>query len=63
MLHSGLDWTEIQRMIKEEKRVGNALALPIHKLRFEKSMIEILLYSEEQDEYFDDLSDIAEEYR
>lgn len=50
-------------MIKEEKRVGNALALPIHKLRFEKSMIEILLYSEEQDEYFDDLSDIAEEYR
>lgn len=49
MLHSGLDWTEIQRMIKEEKRVGNQLALPIHKLRFDKNLIDILLYSEEQD--------------
>jgi len=36
MVNAGLSWTEIWRMIKEEKRVGNPLANLILNINFEK---------------------------
>lgn len=63
LLQSGLQWKEIWRMIKEEKRAGNPLAAFIHGLELEKEKV-ILMFNtaemeqkEEVDEFFADLDE------
>lgn len=63
LLQSGLQWKEIWRMIKEEKRAGNPLANLIHGLDLEREKA-ILIFnlaeiqsSENVDDFFSDLID------
>lgn len=50
MLNAGLSWTEIWRMIKEEKRAGNPLANFIHKCDFEKQTVTVLLEPDDDED-------------
>jgi len=50
MLSSGISWTQIQRMIKEERKANNPLAAIIHKINFERNTIQLILDAEEDDE-------------
>lgn len=40
---SGMDWKDLARMIKEEKKAGNPVAGLIHSLQLEKNQITLLL--------------------
>ena len=37
MLSSGIGWTDVTRMIKEERKANNALANLIYKVNFERN--------------------------
>jgi hypothetical protein len=43
MVNSGISWTDITRMVKDEKKNGNPLANIIHKLYLEKNQVTLLL--------------------
>jgi len=43
MVTSGISWTDIGRMIKEERKNGDPLANIIHKIYLEKNIIVLLL--------------------
>lgn len=49
MIQSGISWIDINRMIKDEKKVGNPLAEMIFKLNFEKQIITLLLDNTNED--------------
>lgn len=53
MLSSGIQWSQVLRMIKEERKNNNPLAAIIHKINFEKSQISLLLDADEEDTMFD----------
>jgi hypothetical protein len=36
MLSSGIGWADIDRMVKEERKIGNPLANTIYKIHYEK---------------------------
>ena len=63
LLQSGLQWKQIWRMIKEEKRAGNPLATIIHELDLQKNLATLLFNTaeikqdDEAQEYFSDVSD------
>lgn len=42
-LASGMDWKDLGRMIKEEKKAGNPVAGVIHSLQLETNQITLLL--------------------
>ncbi|CAM6100258.1 unnamed protein product [Calypogeia fissa] len=42
-LASGMDWKNLERMVKEEKKAGNPVAGLIHNLRLETNQITLLL--------------------
>eukprot|EP01018_Ginkgo_biloba_P009199 Gb_18390 [translate_table: standard] len=42
-LASGMDWNDLTRMVKEEKKAGNPVAGLIHSLQLEKNCITLLL--------------------
>ena len=50
MINSGIPWTEIQRQIKEERKVGNPLADLIYKLDLEKNNVQLILDAVMEDE-------------
>ncbi len=50
MQSSGIAWTDIARMIKEEKKAGNPLANLIHKLNLEKNQVTLLLDAANDDD-------------
>jgi hypothetical protein len=43
ILASGMDWKDLARMIKEEKKAGNPVAGLIHSLQLDKNQITLLL--------------------
>lgn len=43
MQSSGIAWTDIARMVKEEKKAGNPLANLIYKLSLDKSAVTLIL--------------------
>jgi len=43
MISSGISWTEIERMVKEERKRGNPFANLIYKLDFEKNTVSLML--------------------
>jgi len=49
-LAGGIDWADLARMIKEEKKAGNPVAALIHSLQLDKNRITVLL----RDEAYDD---------
>jgi len=49
LLQSGLQWKEIWRMIKEEKRAGNPLATIIHGLELEKQSAILIFNTADMD--------------
>ena len=40
---SGMDWDDLGRMIKEERRAGNPVAALIHSLQLDRSRVTLLL--------------------
>ena len=50
MQSSGIDWWDISRMIKEEKKAGNPLANLIYKLSLDKNSVTIILDGTNEDE-------------
>ena len=50
MLSSGIQWAQILRMIKEERKQNNPLASLIHKINFEKGTLQLILDADESDE-------------
>lgn len=63
LLQSGLQWKQIWRMIKEEKRAGNPLAIIINEINLEKSQATLLFNTadirqeEESQEYFSEFAE------
>lgn len=43
ILASGMDWKDLARMIKDEKKAGNPVAGLIHSLQLDKNQITLLL--------------------
>lgn len=43
MLSSGIGWSDITRMVKEERKAGNPLANLIYKINFEKNVVSLIL--------------------
>lgn len=43
MTNSGIQWQEIQRQVKEERKANNPLANLIYKMNLEKSTISLIL--------------------
>jgi len=56
MQTSGISWTDITRMVKEEKKGGNPLANLIHKMNFEKNQVTLLLDAVNEDEVSNEFS-------
>ncbi|KAK9136631.1 hypothetical protein Sjap_007225 [Stephania japonica] len=52
-LANGMDWVDLARMVKEEKKSGNPVAGLIHKLHLERNCVSLLL-SNNLDEMDDD---------
>ena len=50
MIISGIAWTDITRMVKEEKKQNNPLANLIFKLHLDKSYVTLLLDALNEDE-------------
>ena len=50
MLSSGISWTDINRMIKEERKAGNPLANLIYKINFDKQQVSLILDGCDEDE-------------
>eukprot|EP01059_Diplonema_ambulator_P031599 TRINITY_DN585_c0_g1_i11.p1 TRINITY_DN585_c0_g1~~TRINITY_DN585_c0_g1_i11.p1 ORF type:complete len:858 (+),score=327.18 TRINITY_DN585_c0_g1_i11:105-2678(+) len=45
-----VDWTELARIVKEQKRLGNPIASIIHELKLEKNKVSLLLQHPDVDE-------------
>jgi hypothetical protein len=56
MQTSGISWTDITRMVKEEKKAGNPLANLIHKINFEKNQVTLLLDAVNEDDVSNEFS-------
>jgi predicted ribosome quality control (RQC) complex YloA/Tae2 family protein len=50
MITSGISWPDITRMVKDEKKAGNALANIIHKMNLEKNSVTLILDAVNEDE-------------
>jgi len=47
---SGIDWTELGRIVKDEKKKGDPIAGMIHRLKLETNEITLLLNAQDQTE-------------
>eukprot|EP01102_Stenamoeba_stenopodia_P015841 TRINITY_DN546_c0_g1_i1.p1 TRINITY_DN546_c0_g1~~TRINITY_DN546_c0_g1_i1.p1 ORF type:complete len:1148 (-),score=396.63 TRINITY_DN546_c0_g1_i1:62-3505(-) len=47
---SGIDWTELARIVKDEKKKGDPIAGMIHRLKLESNEITLLLNAQDQTE-------------
>ena len=56
MISSGIGWTDIERMVKEERKAGNQFANLIYKMNLEKNQVSLMLDAIDEDE--DDSSTI-----
>eukprot|EP01064_Diplonema_japonicum_P035856 TRINITY_DN7880_c0_g4_i1.p1 TRINITY_DN7880_c0_g4~~TRINITY_DN7880_c0_g4_i1.p1 ORF type:complete len:1058 (+),score=267.93 TRINITY_DN7880_c0_g4_i1:169-3342(+) len=45
-----VDWTELSRIIREQKRIGNPIASIIHELKLEKNKVALLLTLPEEED-------------
>ena len=43
MISSGISWVDINRMVKEERKSGNALANLIYDINFDKNTVSLIL--------------------
>jgi len=43
MISSGIGWTDIRRMVKEERKKNNQFASLIYEINFEKNLVSIIL--------------------
>ena len=48
-LGRAMDWNELSRVIKEQKRLGNPVASIIHELKLDKNMVSLLLTGEDEE--------------
>jgi len=49
MVSSGISWQQITRMVKEERKSGNALANLIFQLNLEKNQVSLMLDGVDED--------------
>ena len=54
MISSGISWTDIARMVKDEKKNGNVLANMIYKLSLDKNAIILMLDAVNEDDEDED---------
>jgi hypothetical protein len=58
MVHSGISWSDITRMIKEERKTGNPLANLIYTMDFNKNSVALLLDAvDEENDHIIDVDD------
>jgi hypothetical protein len=58
MVHSGISWSDITRMIKEERKTGNPLANLIYQMDFNKNSVALMLDAvDEDDEHIIEVDD------
>jgi hypothetical protein len=58
MVHSGISWSDITRMIKEERKIGNPLANLIYQMDFNKNSVSLMLDAvDEEDEHIIEVDD------
>lgn len=50
MISSGISWTDIARMVKEERKANNQFANLIYKMNFEKNTISLMLDAVDEDD-------------
>lgn len=51
MKSSGIPWSDINRMVKEEQKANNVLASLIYKIDFERNLVSLMLDAvDEEDE-------------
>lgn len=43
MISSGISWTDIKRMVKEERKQNNQFANLIYEINFEKNVVSLIL--------------------
>jgi len=60
MVNSGISWNDINRMIKDERKVNNPLANLIFKLNLEKNQVSLILDGFNEDD--DHLIEIDDHY-
>jgi len=59
MVSSGISWSDINRMVKEERKSGNPLANLIYQMDFNKNMVSVILdaVDEEEDDHIIQVDD------
>lgn len=55
-----MNWTQLARVVKEEKKNGNPIAAMIHRLKLETNQVTLLLTENKEDEDEDSLTRPAE---
>jgi predicted ribosome quality control (RQC) complex YloA/Tae2 family protein len=60
MVSSGISWTEIERMVKEERKRGNPFANLIYKLDFEKNTVSLMLDAFDEEDPMSALIEVEE---
>ena len=48
-LASGMDWTMLQQLVKEQKEAGNPVACLIHELRLKTNQIVVILVDDDDE--------------
>ena len=62
MTNSGISWQEINRQIKEERKINNPLAEMIYKLNLEKNSVSLIMDAVDEDEERDQMFQIDDKY-
>lgn len=62
MTNSGIQWHEIQRQVKEERKANNPLANLIFKMDLEHSMISCILDAVNEDAQEDEMFKVDDRY-
>ena len=50
MISSGISWSDINRMVKEERKANNPFASLIYKINFDKNTVSLMLDAVDEDD-------------
>ena len=50
MISSGISWSDINRMVKEERKANNPFAALIYKINFDKNTVSLMLDAVDEDD-------------
>ena len=50
MISSGISWSDINRMVKEERKANNPFASLIFKINFDKNTVSLMLDAVDEDD-------------